>query len=71
MENENLIIEDNGIGFTQKEFNRITGIYLKEEGNPERGLGLGISKTILEEHGFSLEFEKIKTGTKIKIKINK
>jgi signal transduction histidine kinase len=69
MENENLIIEDNGIGFTQKEFNRITGIYLKEEGNSERGLGLGISKTILEEHGFSLEFEKIKTGTKIKIKI--
>jgi len=69
MENNDLIVEDNGIGFTQKEFENATGGYLKKETNSESGLGLGITKTILEEHGFSMVFEKIETGTKIKIKI--
>lgn len=69
MENNDLIVEDNGIGFTQKEFENSTGGYLKKDTNSESGLGLGITKTILEEHGFSMVFEKIETGTKIKIKI--
>lgn len=69
MENNDLIVEDNGIGFTQKEFENATGGYLKKDTNSESGLGLGITKTILEEHGFSMVFEKIETGTKIKIKI--
>jgi light-regulated signal transduction histidine kinase (bacteriophytochrome) len=69
MENDDLIVEDNGIGFTQKEFESVTGGSIKKDTNSESGLGLGISKTILEEHGFSVVFEKIETGTKIKIKI--
>ena len=69
MENNDLIVEDNGIGFTQNEFENATGGYLKKDTNSESGLGLGITKTILEEHGFSMVFEKIETGTKIKIKI--
>ena len=69
MENDQLVIEDNGIGFSQKDFERVTGRYLKKEGNSETSLGLGITKTILEEHGFSMICEKINTGTKIKIKI--
>jgi light-regulated signal transduction histidine kinase (bacteriophytochrome) len=71
MEKDYLIVEDNGIGFTQKEFENVTGGKIKKDANSESGLGLGITKTILEEHGFSMEFEKIETGTKIKIKINK
>lgn len=69
MENEHIIVEDNGVGFSQKEFEKVTGQYLNKEGDSEVGLGLGITKTILEEHGFSMECEKIDTGTKIKIKI--
>ena len=71
MEKDYLIVEDNGVGFTQKEFENITGGNVKKDADSESGLGLGITKTILEEHGFSMEFEKIETGTKIKIKINK
>lgn len=69
MENDDLIIEDNGVGFSQKEFESVTGHYLKKEDDSESGLGLGITKTILEEHGFNMECEKIETGTKMKIKI--
>jgi signal transduction histidine kinase len=71
MDNNELIIEDNGIGLTQKEFEKMTGQYLKKGDDSETGLGLGITKTILEEHGFSMVCEKINTGTKIKIKLNK
>jgi signal transduction histidine kinase len=69
MENEVLVVEDNGVGFSQKEFEKVTGRYLNKGDNSEVGLGLGITKTILEEHGFSMICEKINTGTKIKIKI--
>jgi signal transduction histidine kinase len=69
MNNEILVVEDNGVGFSQKEFEKVTGRYLNKGDNSEVGLGLGITKTILEEHGFSMECEKIDTGTKIKIKI--
>jgi len=71
MENNDLIIEDNGVGFSQKEFERATGEYLNKKGDSEVGLGLGITKTILEEHGFSMMCEKINTGTKITVKLNK
>jgi hypothetical protein len=71
MDNNNLIIEDNGVGFSQKEFERTTGEYLNKKSNSEVGLGLGITKTILEEHGFSMMCEKISTGTKITVKLNK
>jgi nitrogen fixation/metabolism regulation signal transduction histidine kinase len=69
MNNEILVVEDNGVGFSQKEFEKVTNQYLNKGSNSEVGLGLGITKTILEEHGFSMECEKIDTGTKIKIKI--
>ena len=71
MENEDMIIEDNGVGFSQKEFESITNEHLKKDDEHESRLGLGITKTILEEHGFGIECEKIDTGTKIKIKIKK
>ena len=69
IENDELVVEDNGVGFSQKEFEKVTGQYLKKGDNSETGLGLGITKTILEEHGFGMVCEKINTGTKIKIKI--
>ena len=71
MDNNYLVIEDNGRGLNQEELEKITGKYVESKGDSEMGLGLSISKTILEEHGFSLECEKLQTGTKIKIKIKK
>ena len=75
LEGKYLVVEDNGRGMTQEQFDKIVNNYSKQQGkdidenNP--GLGLNICRIILEEHGFDLSCEKINTGTKIKININK
>ena len=64
MENDiTLVIQDNGKGMSKKEFNK----FLKP--HESDGLGLNICVAILKEHGFSVDCEKIETGTKIKIKL--
>ncbi len=68
LEDEFLIVEDNGIGLTQKKFEKILKNSKIEEGD-ESGLGLNICVAILKEHGFELSCEKIETGTKMKIKL--
>jgi len=70
-ENEYLIVEDNGVGFSQKDFDKHLKKYAKRADvtGDEKGLGLNICVAILEEHGFKLTCEKIDTGTKMKIKI--
>ena len=68
---EYLIIEDNGRGFSQKDFDKHLKKYSKKADvtGDEKGLGLNICVAILEEHGFKLTCEKIDEGTKMKIKI--
>ena len=70
-EEEYLIVEDNGRGFSQKDFDKHLKKYSKKADvtGDEKGLGLNICVAILEEHGFRLTCEKIDTGTKMKIKI--
>lgn len=70
-ENDYLIVEDNGVGFSQKDFDKHLKKYAKRADvtGDEKGLGLNICVAILEEHGFKLTCEKIDTGTKMKIKI--
>jgi signal transduction histidine kinase len=70
-EEEYLIVEDNGRGFSQKDFEKHLTKYSKKADvtGDEKGLGLNICVAILEEHGFKLTCEKIDTGTKMKIKI--
>lgn len=63
LDNEYLIVEDNGKGMTQKQFEK----YSKPK-TSESGLGISISIAILKEHGFDVDCEK-SSGTKIKIKI--
>jgi hypothetical protein len=66
MQEDELIIQDNGRGLSQKEFERIGSAHTAGE---ETGLGINISSAILKEHGFDISCEKIEKGTKIKIRI--
>jgi signal transduction histidine kinase len=71
LEEESIVVEDNGRGFSQKQFEKQLKKYAskKDVSEDEKGLGLNICVAILEEHGFKLTCEKIDTGTKMKIKI--
>jgi signal transduction histidine kinase len=68
IEDNHIIVQDNGIGMTDKQFKT----HLKSVSNADNdeiGLGLNISFAILKEHGFDMECEKNEIGTKIKIKV--
>ncbi len=72
MEDEDtLIIQDNGRGLTQEEFDEYSKPYNRNklQKEPGTGLGLNICIAILKEHGFGISCEKNEIGTKIKIKI--
>lgn len=70
-ENDSMVIQDNGRGITQEDFNYLSQPYTRKEGQKESGTGLGLNicVAILKEHGFSVSCEKNEIGTKIKIKI--
>lgn len=65
MEEGAMIVEDNGRGLDLEKFEKI-----KNNKNKE-GLGLNIAIAVMEEHRFEMKCEKINTGTKIKILLNK
>ena len=72
LRNKYLVIEDNGRGMDQTDFDHLSKPYTRKEGQKEAGTGLGLNicKAILQEHGYSITAEKlIQGGTKIKIKI--
>jgi len=67
-----LIIEDNGRGISQKDFDLLIQPYTRKEGQKEKGSGLGLNicVAILEQHGFKITCNKKRkplSGTKIKI----
>lgn len=66
-----IIIQDNGRGMTQKEFEKLSEPYTRKEDQKESGSGLGLNIciAILTEHGFTVSCEKNKIGTKMKIKL--
>jgi len=68
---EHIVIQDNGRGMTQLEFEHLSQPYTRRDGQKETGTGLGLNicVAILEEHGFKLSCEKNETGTKMRIKI--
>ena len=68
IEDNYIIVQDNGVGMTEKEFKKHIKSF-SNENKGEIGLGLNISIAILKEHGFDLECEKNEIGTKMKIKI--
>lgn len=63
-EKDYLIVEDNGLGLSSSEFEKI------RKNKNKQGLGLNICIAIIDEHGFNMQCEKIPSGgTQIKIKI--
>lgn len=74
-ENNNIIIEDNGRGIDQNDFDHLSKPYTRKQGQKESGTGLGLNicVAILKEHGFNISCNKINngnaTGTKITLTI--
>lgn len=70
MEEDELVIQDNGRGLTQDDFNNLSKPYVRKKDQKESGSGLGLNicLAILHEHGFSVTCDKNEIGTKIKIK---
>jgi len=66
-----ICIEDNGRGLTNEEFWELSKPYARKEDQKESGTGLGLNICIeiLKEHGFTIQAEKLKQGTKLKIKV--
>jgi len=71
LEENCIVVEDNGRGLTETKFQEIISASYKNSDNykEEVGLGLNICNAILKEHGFSISCEQLNNGTKIKIKI--
>jgi PAS domain S-box-containing protein len=69
IENDELVIQDNGRGLTQEEFNHLSKPYTRKPNQQETGTGLGLNicVAILTEHGFTISCDKNEIGTKIKI----
>ena len=70
-DNNEIVIQDNGTGMTQMEYDMQCMPYMREEVSDEKpqGLGINIANSILEEHGFKVSVEELETGTAIKIRV--
>jgi len=65
-----LVIEDNGRGMSQEDFNKYSQPYTRGEDEENgTGLGLNICVAIIEEHKFSIAAQKTEQGTKITIQL--
>lgn len=72
MESDNLlIVQDNGRGMSQQDFEYLSKPYVRNMSQKESGSGLGLNicLAIMKEHGFELTCEKNDVGTKMKIKL--
>lgn len=71
LEDNCLIIEDNGRGMSQEDFNYLSRPYTRRENQKESGSGLGLNicVEILKVHNFTITSEKLQQGTKLKIKL--
>jgi signal transduction histidine kinase len=71
IEHDLLILQDNGRGITQQEFDTLSQPYTRKKGQKETGTGLGLNIciAILNEHGFRISCEKNDIGTKLKIRL--
>lgn len=70
-EGDFVVVEDNGRGMTQEQFEEFCKPYARGQNNKESGSGLGLNicVAIMAEHGFKVTSEKLETGTKLKIEM--
>jgi signal transduction histidine kinase len=69
---DEIFIEDNGRGLSSEDFKELAEPYTRKEDQTEDGTGLGLNIciAILEEHGYSIECDKLpEIGTQMKIKL--
>lgn len=66
-----IVIEDNGRGMTQDEFELLSQPYQRKENQKESGTGLGLNicTEILKEHGFKIRAHKLECGTKLMVRV--
>lgn len=67
---DEIIVEDNGRGLSQLEYDYQTMPFLREETNNTNqvtGLGINIANAILIEHGFKVSVDELNPGTAIRI----
>ena len=66
-----LVVQDNGRGISQEEFDELSKPYTRKKNQEEKGTGLGLNicVAIFKEHGFDISVEKLVVGTKIRIGI--
>jgi len=69
IEEDYLVVKDNGRGLTQKQFEKVIKPKKDETKESEMALGLSISNVIFKEHGFEMSCDKKEVGTEIKIKL--
>ena len=65
-----ITVEDNGSGIPEEICQRIFDVFFSTKGSQGTGLGLAVTKKIIEEHGGSIEVQsKEEQGTKFSIKL--
>lgn len=66
-----IVVEDNGVGMSQEEFDYFCLPYKRKEDNYNTGSGLGlnIAVAIMKEHECDLKIEKLQQGTRIFINV--
>lgn len=71
MDDGSLVVQDNGRGISQEDFNELSKPYTRKKNQEEKGTGLGLNicVAIFKEHGFDISVEKLDIGTKIRIGI--
>lgn len=66
LDNNYIIIEDNGRGMTQADFDELSKPYVRKKDQKENGTGLGLNITtsIMNVHNFLIEVEPVYSGEK-------
>lgn len=71
LDDSTLAVQDNGRGMSGEDFTKLSQPYMRPAGQKEEGTGLGLSIciAILNEHGFSVDCEKLQQGTMLKVRL--